>query len=61
MDKYEKREIIADAAAELNRDMRMLQLAFPKSAIPENLRDAAEEKFLRAVDMVGVNRPISLK
>ena len=61
MSKSEKRATIAKAALELNHDMRMLVLAFPHSAVPESLRDAAEEKFMRVLDSINVSRPASLK
>jgi hypothetical protein len=61
MDLNQKREVIAKAETELQHDMRMLALAYPQSMIPENLREAAEEKFLRVCDSVGANRPASYK
>ena len=45
----QKRAAIARAGAELAHDMRMLSLAFPCSCIPEIIREAAEEKFLRTL------------
>lgn len=57
----QRRAVIADAEKMMDQEMKILRLAFPDSMLPENLRNAVEEKFLKVCDSIGAPRPSSYK